>query len=76
LSGQISAGNYAHILGNQVHSMVQILFPNDDGACFQDDSSSIRQARSFQSWFEEHEDALQHHPWPSQSPDFNIIKPV
>jgi len=51
-------------------------FPNDDDASFQDDSSPIHTARSVQSWFEEHEDALQHCPWPAQSPDFNIIKPL
>jgi len=28
------------------------------------------------SWFEEHEDALQHSPWPAQSPDLNIIEPL
>jgi hypothetical protein len=26
--------------------------------------------------FEDHEDALQHLPWPAQSPDLNIIKPL
>jgi len=31
-------------------------------------------ARSVQSWFEEHEDKLQHLLWPVQSPDLNIIE--
>jgi hypothetical protein len=25
---------------------------------------------------EQHEDALQHHPWPAQSPDLHIIEPL
>jgi len=32
-------------------------------------------ARCVHSWFEEHEDALQHLPWPA-SPDLNIIQPL
>jgi len=36
----------------------------------------IHTARSVQSWFEEHEVALQHLPWPTQSPDLNIIEPL
>jgi hypothetical protein len=75
LSGQISANDYVHILGNHVHPMVQMLFPDDD-ACFQDDISPIHTARNVQSWSEEHADALQHRPWPTQSPDFNIVKPL
>jgi len=62
------------ILGNQVPAMVQ-MFPNND-AIFQDDKSHTHTARHVQSWFEEHEDALQHLPWPAQLPDFNIIKPL
>ena len=49
-----------------------IFFPNND-TIFQDNTSPIHTAVSVQSWFEEHEDALQHLPWPAQSPDLNII---
>jgi hypothetical protein len=28
------------------------------------------------SWFEEHEDALQHLPWLAESPDLNTIQPL
>jgi hypothetical protein len=28
------------------------------------------------TWFEEHEDELQHHPWPARSPDLNIMEPL
>jgi len=60
-------------LGNWVHPMVHMLFPNND-AVFQDDILPIHTARSVKSWFEEHEDALKHLPWPAQSPDLSIIK--
>jgi len=54
------------ILGYQVYPVVQVLLPNND-AIFEDDDSPIQAARSVQSWFEEHEDALQHLPWPAQT---------
>jgi hypothetical protein len=63
------------ILFNQVHPLVEILFPNND-AVFQVDNLPIHTARSVQSWFEEHEDALQHTLWIAQSPTLNIIKPL
>ena len=74
VNGRNTASEYVGILDNQVHPMVQMLFPNND-AVFQDDSLPIHTARCVQSWFEEHEDAHQHLPWPAQSPDLNIIKP-
>jgi len=64
------------ILGNQAHPMVQMLFPNKDAIC-QDNTHTnthIYSATSVQSWFDEHEDALQHLPWPAQLPDLTIIK--
>ena len=69
----ITASSYVGIFGNQAHLTVQMLFPTND-AIFQDDNSPIHSARSIQSWFEEHEVALQHFPWPTQSPDLNIIE--
>ena len=51
------------------------MFPNND-TIFQDDNSPIHTPRSVQSWFEGHEEALQHLPWLAQSPDLNIIKPL
>jgi len=51
--------------GNQVIPVIHMLFPNSN-AVFQDDSSFIHTAESAQSWFEEHEDALQHLTWPAQ----------
>jgi hypothetical protein len=55
--------------------MIQTLFPNNDRV-FQDDSAPIHTAETGQSWFEKHEGELQHLPWPAQSPDLNIIKPL
>jgi hypothetical protein len=49
------------------------MFTNID-AVFQDGSSSILTARSVQSRFDEHEDAVQHLSWPAQSPDLNVIE--
>ena len=59
------------ILGSQVHPVFQVLFPNND-AIFQDDLP-IHTARSVQSWFEQHEDALRL-LWLAQSPTLNIIE--
>jgi len=63
------------ILGNQVHPMVQMLFPNNY-AISQDDGSPIHTSRCVQSWFEGHEDALQHLLRLAQLPTLNIIKPL
>jgi hypothetical protein len=63
------------ILGNQVHPVVQMMFPKND-TIFQNENSPIHTARSVQSWFDEHEDALQHLPWQAQLLGLNIIKPV
>jgi hypothetical protein len=71
-NGRITVSNYVDISCNQVHSVVQ-MFPNNE-AIFHDDNSPIHTAISVQSWFEEHEDALQHLHWPPQSTNFNIIK--
>ena len=62
-----------NILGSHVHPVVQLLFPMSD-AVFQGDDSPIHTARNVQSWFEEHEDALQHLLWLAQSPYLNIIE--
>jgi hypothetical protein len=59
-------------LGNQVHPMVQTLFPNND-AVFQDDIAPIHTAGTVQSSFEEH--AGQRLPWLAQSADL-IIEPL
>ena len=73
LNVQISASDCVDIVGNQMHPMVQILFPNND-AIFQNDDSPIHTGRSVQSWFEEHADALQHLLWLAQSPNLSIIE--
>ena len=54
---------------------VHMLFPDND-VIFQYDNSFKHTARNVQLWFQEHEDTLQHLPWPAQSPDLNIIEPL
>jgi hypothetical protein len=39
-------------------------------------TGSYTQPKKNHSCLEVHEDALQHLPWPAQSPDLNIIKPL
>jgi hypothetical protein len=73
LNGRITAREYVHGLGNQVHPMIQKLFPKND-AGFQDDSAPIHTTGTVQSWFEDHEYKFQHLPWPEQLPDLNIIE--
>jgi hypothetical protein len=75
LHGRITAREYLNRLGNQVHPMIQTLFPSNK-AVFQDDNAPIHTAGTVQSLFEEHEGELQHLPWPEQSPVLNIIEPL
>jgi hypothetical protein len=72
LRSRIAASDYVDILGNQAHPLIPTFFPNVT-YLFQDVNSSIHAATIVQSWFEEHEDALQHFLWPAPSPDLNII---
>jgi hypothetical protein len=61
LQGRITAREYVYRLGNQVHLVIQTLFPNND-AVFQDDSARIHTAGPVQSRSEDHESELQHLP--------------
>jgi hypothetical protein len=60
---RITAREYVDMLGNQVHPMIQTLFPNDDAVFQDDDNGLIHTAGTVQSWFEGHEGELQHLPW-------------
>jgi hypothetical protein len=71
LHGGITAREYVDRLCNQVHPMIQTLFPNND-AVFPDDSAPHSHSWS---WFEEHESELHHLPWSAHSSDFNMIEP-
>jgi hypothetical protein len=53
LHGRITAKDYVDRLGNQLHPIIQTLFPNND-AVFQDDNAPIHTAGTVQSWFEGH----------------------
>ena len=73
LSGRITTKSYVNILDDQIHSMVQTLFPNGHGV-FQDDNAFVHTAQIVQDWFSEQEDDFLHLSWPPQSPDLNIIE--
>jgi hypothetical protein len=70
---RITPREYVDRWGNQVYSMIQASFPNND-AVFLGDNAPIHKAGTIQSWFEGHEGVLQHLPWPAQSSDLNIIE--
>jgi hypothetical protein len=57
LHGRIIARECVDRLDNQVHPMIQTLFPNNDAL--------IQTAGTVQSLFEEREDELQHLSWPA-----------
>jgi hypothetical protein len=75
LHGRITASWHVDSLGNQVHPMIQTLFPNND-AVFQEHNAHMHRVGTVQLLFEEHEGELQHLSWPAQSPDFNIVDPL
>jgi hypothetical protein len=52
LHDRITAGEYVDSLCNQVKTMLQKLFPNND-ALFQDDSVPIHTTGTVETWFEE-----------------------
>jgi hypothetical protein len=58
LGGWNAIGDYAELLGHQVHPLVQMLSPNNN-YILQDDNLSIHIARNIQSWSQEHDNALQ-----------------
>jgi hypothetical protein len=75
LNGRITAREYVDRLSNQVHPMIQTLFPNNN-AIFQEDNTRFRIVGTIQLWFEEHEGEHQHLLWPTQSPVFNTTEPL
>jgi hypothetical protein len=64
LLGRITARECVDRFGNQMHSMIQTIFPNND-AVFQDDSALIHTVGAVQSFFQDHEGELQQSPWPT-----------
>lgn len=57
LRGRITANDYVAILGDHLHPMVRMLFPDND-AIFQDDNAPIHTAGVVAAWFEEHRDEV------------------
>ena len=64
LHGRINSRDYLGILGNQVHPIVQALFP-EGNAIFQDDNAPIHTARIVKKSHEEHSNEVEHLIWPS-----------
>ena len=73
LDGRVTAKDYQTILVDHVHPMVQTLYPGG-GAMYQDDNAPIHTARLVTQCFDGHESEVEHPPWPTQSPDLNIIE--
>ncbi len=59
LQGHINAKDYVNILADQVHPMVQTLFPNVDGVLV-DNNVSVPTAKIVQAWLFEYGYALSH----------------
>ena len=72
LHGRINKRDYLWILSNQIHTMAQELFP-EENASFQDDNAPIHTTKIVNEWHEEHCNEVKHLVWPAQSPDLNII---
>uniref|UniRef100_A0A2L2Y8P5 Transposable element Tcb1 transposase n=1 Tax=Parasteatoda tepidariorum TaxID=114398 RepID=A0A2L2Y8P5_PARTP len=73
LHGRIKSNDYLSVLSDHVHPFVQTVFPGER-PIFQDDNAPIHTARCIQTWFEEHDNEVEHLAWPPQSPDLNIIE--
>ncbi|GFX03107.1 hypothetical protein TNCV_4288901 [Trichonephila clavipes] len=43
---------------------------------FRDDNEPTHASGLVPSWFDKYEDEIKHHPWPTQSSDFNMIEPL
>jgi len=57
LRERITTNDYVAILGDHLHPMVRMLFPDNDGI-FQDDNAPIHTAGVVTAWFEEHRDEV------------------
>ena len=60
-------------LGDHVHPIVKVFFPDGDGI-FQNDNSPIHTAQVVKNWYKNREGELEHMEWPPQSPDLNIFE--
>jgi hypothetical protein len=74
LHGRITGSEYVGSSINQVHPITQMLHPSNDAVC--EEGNDPIHTGTVQSWFEGHEDELQHLPCSAQSSDLNSIKPL
>lgn len=64
---------YIDILSDDLHPMVQTLFP-DRRPVHQDDNYPVHTAGIVREGYKEHNDQLQHFVWPPQFPNLNIME--
>lgn len=75
LQSSIIGKNYATILADYIHAMVQSLFPNGD-VVFEDDNAHAHIFRILQADFESMRVICRISPRPPQLPYLNIIEPL
>ncbi|GFW05880.1 DDE_3 domain-containing protein [Trichonephila clavipes] len=75
LKGRIPGEKYREISADQIHPMIQTLFPAK-GGIFQDEIAPVHAAGLVQLWFDEHQNEVKHQPRTSQSTESKIIKPL
>uniref|UniRef100_A0A3Q1K3H4 Uncharacterized protein n=1 Tax=Anabas testudineus TaxID=64144 RepID=A0A3Q1K3H4_ANATE len=64
--------NFLNSVSDQVHNFMTMVFPDGSGF-LQQDNAPCNSTTIGQEWFEEHDKELQMLPWPSNSPDLNLI---
>nr|KAF6369295.1 hypothetical protein mMyoMyo1_010662 [Myotis myotis] len=69
----LNSTTYLSIIGDQVHPIMLMVYPNGDGF-FQQDNAPCHDARIVQEWVQEHEGDFTLLRWPPQSPDLNPIE--
>ena len=72
VSGRIKSGTYSNLMKDTAILLMRDIFP--DGFVLQQDNCSIHVSKKNWTFFEEM--GIQLLPWPSRSPDLNIIENV
>ncbi|GFS66517.1 DDE_3 domain-containing protein [Trichonephila clavipes] len=74
LKGKVTEEKYREILADQVHPMMQTLFPTGNGVFH--DNVPIHATELVKSWFDEQGDEIK--PWPTQPSDltYNMTEPL
>ncbi|GFV03026.1 retrovirus-related Pol polyprotein from transposon 412 [Trichonephila clavipes] len=75
LRGIITGDHYRSILPDNLHPMLQTLFPGERPV-IQDDNAPVLTSRCVETWLHEHDNEVEHLTWCPKSPDLNIIEPL